>query len=160
MASDGETWCEYCYNEYSYHCDACEETFSGSGTEVGRLTVCDDCLRDYPCCDVCEEHQEERDLNAGVDCQICDDCVRGMEQTPCGLYADDENDCDCSECEEHRDELKPENFELEITPRFTPEPAPSCRPITLRPTSPTVWHVNQLELNIHAAHQAALYPWL
>jgi hypothetical protein len=63
-----ESWCEYCYENYSYYCDSCNESYSGDCTYV----------QDTPYCERCYEDE----------CYWCEDCDEA--------YTND-NPCDCNE---------------------------------------------------------------
>ncbi len=53
---DNESWCEHCYENYSYYCDNCSESSSESTTYVGDTPFCERCFSDN-CywCDDCDE---------------------------------------------------------------------------------------------------------
>ena len=63
-----ESWCEYCYENYSYYCESCNESYSGDCTYV----------QDTPYCERCYESE----------CYWCEDCDES--------YTND-NPCECNE---------------------------------------------------------------
>lgn len=127
-----ENWCPSCYENHTFYCEDCNETYSDDDSYHhidGHGTVCDSCISAYSTCDHCNEPTRDGNLNTGTeDRRYCDDCASDMKRTHCGLIADDENDCDCSECDDERAYRMPENFALVICPilygpELTTEPA-------------------------------------
>jgi len=51
-----ESWCQYCYENYSYYCESCSDTYSGDCTYVQDTPYCERCYEDE-CywCDDCDE---------------------------------------------------------------------------------------------------------
>ena len=68
-----ESWCEYCWENYSYYCESCCESWSGDCTYV----------QDTPYCERCYESE----------CYWCEDCDES--------YTND-NSCDCRDNDNDR----------------------------------------------------------
>lgn len=86
-----EPYCRDCVT----WCDECESYFVGEGTTVVNgygytITVCDDCIDRYTCCDCCDEyHPSEMTYWIDVDCEsVCGDCFSDYYGTceDCGEY--------------------------------------------------------------------------
>lgn len=86
---DDDLYCEYCFDERFYRCDACSEAvFSDDtrGDDDGQY--CEDCFdRRFTCCERCDEHVRNHDIITVDDRPICRDCC-------------DEHYSDCEECGE------------------------------------------------------------
>jgi len=66
-----ESWCQYCYENYSFYCESCSDSYAG------------DChyVQDTPYCERCYEDE----------CYYCDDCDESFtNHDPCGCRDDDE----------------------------------------------------------------------
>jgi hypothetical protein len=79
-----ESWCEYCYENYSYYCESCSESYSGDCTYVQDTPYCERCYEDE-CywCDDCDESYRNDDR---CDCFSNDDsnggrCCRGVRSS-------------------------------------------------------------------------------
>jgi hypothetical protein len=74
---DDEVWCQSCYEDYSFYCDRCENTYSDNcgSNSVGNDTICEDCYSDSAYyCDDCDE--------SSYDDYPCA-CREGMSGRPC-----------------------------------------------------------------------------
>jgi len=57
-----ESWCEYCYENYSYYCEACSESYSGDCTYVQDTPYCESCYEsDCYWCEDCDESYNNDD---------------------------------------------------------------------------------------------------
>lgn len=68
-----ESWCEYCWENYSYYCESCCESWSGDCTYV----------QDTPYCESCYESE----------CYWCEDCDESFTN---------DNSCDCRDSDSGR----------------------------------------------------------
>ena len=104
----GETWCESCYEYYSFYCNSCYESYHTddcAGRDRHGNMICNDCARDdYTRCDGCEILEtDERIVETIEHNHYCRSCAEDLEITTCGNYADNASHCECNECETERD---------------------------------------------------------
>lgn len=72
-----ESWCEYCWENYSYYCDSCSESWSGDCTYVQDTPYCESCYSD--------------------NCYWCDDCSENFtNDDPCDCINGGNNGARCS----------------------------------------------------------------
>lgn len=129
-------------SEEGEDCECCSERTTGEMHRVNDEMWCEDCYENYTRCAGCEEHYRNAHVEHSevTGDSYCQSCAADMDRTHCGELADNENDCHCSECEEHRRE----NFELDGEGHIA---APErFIPIRLKETSPTVFDARQFEL--------------
>ena len=72
-----ESWCEYCWENYSYYCDSCSESYSGDCTYVQDTPYCERCYESE--CYWCEDCDESYTNDNSCDCRNNDNdrCCRG-----------------------------------------------------------------------------------
>lgn len=145
-----ETWCESCYNDDSFGCNDCNNVLAGSPDYTDRHgnDICEECAREYETCAECNEttHSDDCTYSELDNATYCDGCYRDLNETPCGerTREDPATACDCQECTDHARD----NFALADgnTPAPREEPSDRWFPVRLKPTSPTVFCVEQYEL--------------
>ena len=91
-----ESWCDYCWENYSYYCDSCSESYSSDCTYV----------QDTPYCESCYESE----------CYWCEDCDES--------YTND-NRCDCNDnnnggkcCRAYRSSGHTHDYSCKPSPMF------------------------------------------
>jgi len=90
-----ESWCEYCWENYSYYCDSCSESYSGDCTYV----------QDTPYCERCYESE----------CYWCEDCDESFTN---------DNSCDCRDndndrcCRAYRNSGTIHDYSCKPNPKF------------------------------------------
>ena len=64
-----ESWCEYCYENYSYYCDSCSDSYSGDCTYVQETPYCESCYESecYWCEDCDEAYTNDNRCECGDD---------------------------------------------------------------------------------------------
>lgn len=70
---DGESWCETCWENASFHCGACDTTYSDSNETyyVGDCTYCESCYQDQ--CYYCDSCGDSYTYDNRCDCEQDDD---------------------------------------------------------------------------------------
>ena len=78
-----ESWCEYCYENYSYYCESCNEAYSGDCTYVQDTPYCERCYEDE--CYWCENCEETYRRDDSCECDDGDHsgngCCRGFRSS-------------------------------------------------------------------------------
>ena len=69
-----ESWCEYCYENYTFYCESCSDTYSGDCMYVQDTPYCESCYSD--------------------ECYWCDDCEEAFRSDDrCDCYNNDGSRC-------------------------------------------------------------------
>jgi len=143
----GETWCEYCRENDAFYCEGCNEDVAGECyLHTSNGDMCENCAENYTACATCDEYFDRgmrEDINGDYHCE---ECASRLEETHCGMLADDAKACDCRECEQWREDhadLFGKAHEQDNKPR---EIASGL--VLLKTTSPKVEDYNQLTMFI------------
>lgn len=92
-----ESWCEYCWENYSYYCESCSESWSGDSTYVGDTPYCSSCYED--------------------ECYWCDDCEEAFRTDDrCDCYNNDGRGSGC--CRAYRSSGTIHDYSCKPSPNF------------------------------------------
>ena len=92
-----ESWCEYCWENYSYYCESCSEAWSGDVTYVQDTPYCQSCYED--------------------ECYWCDDCDESFRTDDrCDCYNNDGRGVGC--CRGYRSSGTIHDYSCKPNPNF------------------------------------------
>jgi hypothetical protein len=151
---DGETWCDYCYENHSFYCEDCNESCGGEPElhDHAGNAICTSCASSYAQCESCNEwhHSDDLTYSEADHADYCQTCADDMQRSACGEPTTDPASCYCHICKAARDvanfELKAQSQTGELVPFIRPAP------VFLKPTSPTIRDARQGELQFVTAY--------